>query len=99
MWTLWPQRSETFFTDDFLRAWLLGVLQDATGFGGCKANRRIIGLAKVSDIETLEGNDHLAAATGVLRAASRWIKERSLVSNPEQIETIAAEELSRTVSG
>ena len=99
MWTLWPQRSETFFTDDFLRAWLLGVLQDATGFGGCKANRRIIGLAKVSDIETLEGNDHLAAATGVLCAASRWIKERSLVSTPEQIETIAAEELSRTVSG
>ncbi len=95
MWNLWPQRSETFLTDDFLRSWLSGVLQDAAGFGGCKANRRIIGLAKVSDIETLEGDDHVAAATAVLSVGSRWIKERSSVTTVEQIEAIAAEELSK----
>lgn len=95
LWRLWPERSETFLSDDFLRCWLAGVLQDAAGFGGCKANRRIIGLAKISDIETLEGDAHVMAATGVLRVGARWIKERSSMTDPDRIEKIAAEELAK----
>ncbi len=95
MWKLWPNRTETLLTDEFLTLWLAEVLQDAAGFGGCKAIRRIIGLAKVSDIETLEGDAHVKAATAVLRVGARWIKERGLVSNSDQLLAIAAEELAQ----
>lgn len=79
---LWVTRPDTTWTDSFLEAWLARVAVDAYGFGGCKANRRIIGLAKVSDIETLPSDEHVAAATIVLRTASRWIKERSTFTGP-----------------
>lgn len=73
---LWPTRVDQTWTDGFLDAWLQQVARDALGFGGCKAIRRIIGLAKVSDIETLPPDEHLRAATMVLRTANTWIKER-----------------------
>lgn len=74
---LWEQRPDPTWTDSFLDVWLAQVAEDAYGFGGCKAIRRIIGLAKVTDIETLPPAEHARAATMVLRTASRWIKERS----------------------
>lgn len=95
MRALWPTRSERFLSDDFLEFWLRGVLADAVGFGGCKAVRRIIGLAKVSDIETLEGIAHSEAAKAVLRIGGRWITERRSLLLPAQIEAVAAQELAR----
>jgi 5-methylthioribose kinase len=79
---LWATRSDVTWTDSFLDAWLLQIAEDAYGFGGCKANRRIIGLAKVSDIETLPPDEHVQAASIVLRTASRWIKERATYRGP-----------------
>ena len=38
--------------------------------------RRIVGLAKTSDIETLEPNLRIGAARGVLRAAQMAVRER-----------------------
>ncbi len=96
IWKLWPSRSETFLTDEFLSLWLRDVLRDAAGFGGCKAIRRIIGLAKVSDIETLEGDDHVTAATAVLRVGARWIKERDSIMSSGRLVEIAGEELTRS---
>ncbi len=58
-------------------AWLDRVAVDMIGFAGAKANRRIIGLAKVSDIQQLPPDEHVRAATIVLRTASRWIRERA----------------------
>lgn len=92
---LWPSRVDSFFTDEYLELWLAQVLSDAAGFGGAKAIRRIIGLAKVSDIETLEGDAHVRAATAVLRTAARWIKERGLITSAQRIVDIVAEELGR----
>ncbi len=73
---LWPQRLDPTWTDSFLDAWLAKVQIDSIGFGGCKANRRIIGLAKVTDIQQLPHEEHVKAATMVLRTASTWIRER-----------------------
>lgn len=94
---LWPERSETFLTDGFLDAWLGAVLRDATGFAGCKANRRIIGLAKVADIESLEGDQHTAAATAVLRIGRRLILERHAVSGPGDAERVIADVIQEEV--
>ena len=97
MRSLWPKRRETFLNDLYFEHWLARILQDAAGFGGCKAIRRIIGFAKVSDIQTLEADAHVAAATAVLRAASRWIKERSAVERPEDLEEIAAAAIGKEI--
>jgi 5-methylthioribose kinase len=95
---LWPDRTHTFLNDVFFEDWLARMLRDGAGFGGCKAIRRIIGLAKVSDIETLEGEAHVTAATAVLRAASRWIKERHSFTSPGDLEQIAREVIAEEVS-
>ena len=77
-------RPDPTWTDSFLDSWLIQIEKDSIGFGGCKAIRRIIGLAKVTDIETLPPGEHATAAAIVLRTASTWIKER------DQLETVAA---------
>ncbi|MDP8957998.1 MAG: S-methyl-5-thioribose kinase [Actinomycetota bacterium] len=94
---LWPQRVDGFFSDRFLEAWLARTLADAVGYGGCKAIRRIIGLAKVSDIQTLEGDQHVAAATAVLRAARRWILERASLGEPEHLSQVTDQVLAEEV--
>lgn len=79
---LWATRPDETWTDSFLDTWLAQILEDSYGFGGCKATRRIIGLAKVSDIETLPPAEHAKAATIVLRTASHWIKDRASYRSP-----------------
>jgi 5-methylthioribose kinase len=87
----WPERVDRFYSDEMLDDWMASVWHDSIGFGGCKAIRRIVGLAKVSDIETLEGEQHVAAATMVLRTAARWIKERRELASPADLMTVADE--------
>ena len=79
---LWPTRPDTTWTDSFFEEWLDQIHEDSYGVGGCKATRRIIGLAKVSVIETLPPDEHAKAATIVLRTAARWIKERASYTCP-----------------
>lgn len=78
----WPERVDAFYSNGLLGDWIDGVWRDGVGFGGCKAIRRIVGLAKVSDIESLEGSQHVTAATMVLRTARRWIIEREDLDDP-----------------
>lgn len=80
----WPNRLDPTWSDGMLDEWLAKVEVDMIGFGGAKAIRRIIGLAKVSDIQTLPPAEHVKAATIVLRAASRLIRERA------ELRTVAA---------
>jgi len=77
---LWATRPDPTWTDSFLDAWLHQVQRDSLGFAGCKAIRRIIGLAKVSDIETLPHDEHVRAAAIVLRTAATWIRQRNTLS-------------------
>lgn len=78
---LWTTRPDNTWRDSFLNAWLEQIAKDSLGFGGCKAIRRIVGLAKVSDIQTLSPDEHIKAATIVLRTAAVWIKDRDRLGN------------------
>ena len=65
--TLWPRRSDSSkYPDALLEQWLPSILQDAFGFAGCEAARRVIGLAKISDLESLPDQQYRRAADAVL---------------------------------
>lgn len=73
----WPQRQspavfDDGFADDLLARWRA----EAWLFGAAKMARRIVGLAKVSDIETLPPGPKQGAVRGALRAARRAVRER-----------------------
>ena len=67
---LWPQRLDPrVFTDATLEDFLSRVAVDGIGYGAAEAMRRIVGLAKTADIETLPEAIREGAARGVLRAS------------------------------
>ncbi|MCO1655463.1 S-methyl-5-thioribose kinase [Pseudonocardia humida] len=79
------------FGDD-LREHLLGTWRsEAWLFGAAKMTRRIVGLAKTTDIETLPPELREGAARGVLRTARRWVREREVDSAPRRAEEVAGE--------
>jgi 5-methylthioribose kinase len=60
--------------------YLLRVLQDAAGFAGCKMIRRVIGLAPVADLETIEDDFQRARAERLALAIGQaLILERAKV--------------------
>jgi 5-methylthioribose kinase len=67
---LWPQRIDPrVYTDGVLEDFLATVAVDGIGFGAAEAMRRIVGLAKTADIETLDPALREGAARGVLQAS------------------------------
>lgn len=83
--SLWPRRADPSWTDEFRERWLASVWADAVGFGGLKAIRRIVGLAKASDVQTLDPPARVRAARAVLATARRWVVERHAVSAPDEL--------------
>lgn len=55
------------FSDDFVDGWLADIHADTQAFAGCEMSRRVIGLAKVTDLESLPTQQYVVAATAVLR--------------------------------
>lgn len=88
---LWPQRVDPAFTDGFLERWLVGTWQRAVGFGGIKAVRRVVGWAKVSDIQTLDGAARVQAAGAALTAARAWITERRSIADASALAELTEE--------
>ena len=77
--SLWPSRADKrVFSDQFLEEQMKQWKIDAVGFASAKMVRRIVGLAKTSDIETLEPQLRIGAARGILRSAQMAIRERHL---------------------
>jgi 5-methylthioribose kinase len=86
------------FGDD-LREHLLATWRgEAWLFGAAKMTRRIVGLAKTTDIETLPPPLREGAARGVLRTARRWVRERGSDAAPRRAEQIAGELLGVTTT-
>ena len=52
------------------------IRSDALGFAGCEAARRTIGLAKVSDLESLDDAGYASAAGTMLRLSRLLLVER-----------------------
>ena len=73
----WPQRQgPAKYPDSFLAWWLRRIRSDALGFAGCEAARRTIGLAKVSDLESLADAGYASAAGTMLRLSRLLLVER-----------------------
>jgi 5-methylthioribose kinase len=74
---LWPSRVDPrVYPDEVLEDVLAGIRLDSAVFAAAKTIRRIIGFAKVADIETLEPEAREGAARGALRAARALAVER-----------------------
>jgi len=97
--TLWPTRVDVAFTDGFLEQWLRRTWTDAIGFGGLKAIRRIVGLAKASDIESLDEAQHVAAARWVLGTARAIIEGREAIADREALAALVGSRLAELRAG
>jgi 5-methylthioribose kinase len=74
---LWPTRKDSrIFSDELLDVIIMKWKVDSLGFACAKMCRRIVGLAKTTDIETLAPNYRIGAARGVLQSAQMIIRER-----------------------
>lgn len=83
---LWPHRlDKRVFNDDLLEILLKSWKEDAFGFAAAEMARRIVGLAKTSDIETLDSNVREGAARGVLRSVQLLVRERHINNSVDEI--------------
>lgn len=76
-WT--ERRDPAGYPDAFRDGWLSDILRDCFGFAGCEAARRTVGLAKVSDIETLDDAPYKAAASAMLRLSHNLLVDRDVL--------------------
>jgi 5-methylthioribose kinase len=83
---LWPARvDQRGFPDAFLDDWIEQIRHDTAAFAAAEAARRVVGLAHVGDLETLEDDAKAEASRGVIRAVERLLLERF-----ESAEAVAA---------
>ena len=71
--------TDPMFSSPELQSWYIdSLIADTAGVAGLEINRRIIGMAKVKDITTIEGQDKRARAERILMETARnLIVERS----------------------
>ncbi|WP_210480673.1 S-methyl-5-thioribose kinase [Naasia sp. SYSU D00948] len=94
---LWPSRVDPrVYPDEVLEDVLAGIRLDSAVYAAAKAIRRIVGFAKVADIETLEPEAREGAARGVLRAGRALAVERHDDPSPVALNLRVAEILAET---
>ena len=82
----WPSRVDPrVYRDDLLESLLARWRTEAWAFGAAKMARRIVGLAKTTDIETLDESVREGAARAVLQAARLMVRERHNNSDPARL--------------
>jgi 5-methylthioribose kinase len=78
---LWPKRRcPEKYPDAYLTSWLDLIRRDGFGFAGSEAARRTIGLAKVSDLESLDDDAYASAGTTMLRLSRLLLVERDTLT-------------------
>ncbi len=88
---LWPERvDERGFPDPFLEDWIARIRADACAFAAAEAARRVVGLAHVGDLETLEDDAKAAASRMVIAVVERLLLERFV--SAEAVAAMAVEE-------
>ncbi len=76
--TAWPTRRDPrVFTDDFCDDLLARWRSDTWLFAAAKMSRRVVGLAKASDVETLPEDLREGAARGLLQTARAAVRLRA----------------------
>ncbi len=95
----WPgRRSPDVFSDAMAATVVAGWLSDTWLFAAAKMARRIVGLAKTTDIETLPVPPKLGAARGVLHVARMAVRERHVDASPDRFADHAFATLTATAS-
>ena len=86
----WPdRRSPDVFSDAMGATVVAGWLGDTWLFAAAKMARRIVGLAKTTDIETLPTPQKVGAARGVLHVARMAARERHAGQSPDRFGELA----------
>ncbi len=94
---LWPERRDPrVFTERTLEDFLAKTRVDGIGYGAAEAMRRIVGLAKTADIQTLPEDLREGAARGVLLASRMMATTRHAESDVRRIAARATEILVET---
>jgi 5-methylthioribose kinase len=93
---LWPARVDPSFTEGMRAAWLRTIWDDALGFAGAKAMRRMIGFALVADIQTLEPPLLVRAKRIILAVARQLLVARAGVGDPEALEALVRSSIEAT---
>ena len=97
---LYPQRMDNRVWKDGSLDYLLQRWREETWlFAAAKMSRRIVGLAKVKDIETLEPAHREGAARGILRFARQAAQERKRTSEPQRFMELAGSVLHENKTG
>ena len=77
----------------FRRRYVLDLLRDMAGHGGCKMLRRIMGIVSVWDITSIEDLERRAFVERLaIRIGSRWVLERSQMKTIEDMIGIVQDE-------
>lgn len=93
----WPERRDPrVFGEQFVDDLLLTWRSDAWLFAAAKMSRRIIGAAKVTDVQTLPENLREGAARATLLVARRLVRGHGVDSDPAALSRLAADTLTST---
>lgn len=90
---LWKTHSENTFFEPYVQDYLQEILQDAIGFAGCKVIRRVVGLAHVWDIDSIQDPEKRAHSERFALA----IGEKLIVSRKDITDIVEALLLVRRV--
>ena len=79
---------------EFRRRYLLNLLRDTAGHGGCKMLRRMMGVVSVWDISSIEdGSKRAIAERLAIRIGARWLVERHSVNTIDDLIAIVQDEM------
>ena len=78
---------------EFRQRYILNILQDAAGHGGCKMLRRMMGVVSVWDISSIADLEKRAIAERLaIKIGSRWILERRQINTVDDLIAIVEAE-------
>ena len=93
---LWPQRTDAFFSDEYVDSYLRKVWSDGLGFAGTEAMRRVIGYAHASDVTSLPVQEQLRAAQAIVRISRNLIVNRGEIAEPHDLAELIRNEIRAT---
>ncbi len=88
----WPGGEQAFA--EFRRRYILNILRDSAGHGGCKMLRRMMGVVSVWDISSIaDPTKRAIAERKAIRIGARWLLERQQVTSIDDLITIVRAEM------
>jgi 5-methylthioribose kinase len=79
---------------EFRRRYILNILRDTAGHGGCKMLRRMMGVVSVWDISSIADLQQRAIAErAAIKIGSRWILERQQFTGVDDLLAVVREEM------